>query len=316
MDRLRLAGNDRCKPLRPPPCLSDIDRGALQWTNEDTGLKLCTPTCSGGLVNVAMEHAGCSGGGAKARCCKPNYKTTSTRYQNSEDYQFEDALRNFMTNPVCMSNIFVASPLRKRNESLAVDMDHQSVGLVPRQDAGYRTFVIESLVLFMAQRLFVETPRRSLIDIWDRTVVTRFNSLSYANLADYQRRRGHALYVMYGSTQWPRYITCNLGVLQEAIAGTGGGGGGGSCTRTCECVREDCCTPDNSACVNAASGDQLQKRTNAEIYHWTAIDPHSTASQYLPWRGPEVRLPSPSSSNKARTDELKVPPGRPGHESS
>ncbi|TPX10951.1 uncharacterized protein E0L32_008157 [Thyridium curvatum] len=210
-------------------------------------------TCWGGWYRYGMEDSS-----------KNKYCCSQPEQDKNEDYQFEDALRNFMTNPVCMSNIFVGSPLRKRNESLAVDMDHQSVGLVPRQDAGYRTFVIESLVLFMAQRLFVETPRRSLIDIWDRTVVTRFNSLSYANLADYQRRRGHTLYVMYGSTQWPRYITCNLGVLQEAIAGNGGGGGGGgSCTRTY---------------------------------------PHSTASQYLPWRAPEY-TPGGQVTNPAKTAE-------------
>lgn len=37
---------------------------------------------------VAAQQAGCSGGGAEVRCCKPSYKSLQKRYQNSEDDEF------------------------------------------------------------------------------------------------------------------------------------------------------------------------------------------------------------------------------------
>lgn len=45
----------------------------------------CNANCPGGTMRVAMERNGCSGGSAKARCCRGNFKTTEKRYSNAED---------------------------------------------------------------------------------------------------------------------------------------------------------------------------------------------------------------------------------------
>ncbi|RYP21255.1 hypothetical protein DL767_009307 [Monosporascus sp. MG133] len=261
-------------------------QGMTDWENADGGLKFCTPTCSSGLVLVAMEHAGCSGGGAKARCCKANYKTYSTRYENSEDDQFKVAISTFVQSPVCSSNIFVGNPVQKRIDSSTSDWESTVAGngtLTRRQRGGdLASFLTETLVERMVEELFIGKPRVSTQAIWNDTVVPRFNRLSYASLYEYQMGTGYETYLMYGTTQWPRYITCNLPVLQAIISGDGDDdGGSGSCTASCA---ED-------------RGSNLQKRA-ARDYDWWAVDPTSSNKMYLPWEAPDY--PSPSNYDTVR----------------
>jgi hypothetical protein len=59
----------------------------------------------------------------------------------------------------------------------------------------------------MVEKLFIGTPQESTKVIWNNTVLTHFDSLSYAALHDCQTGAGNQIYLMYGTTQWPRYIT-------------------------------------------------------------------------------------------------------------
>lgn len=140
----------------------------------------------------------------------------------------------------------------------------------------------------MVEELFIGTPRESTINIWDTAVVPRFDSLSYANLHDYQQNAGYETYMLYGSTQWPRYVTCNMAVINAAIGG-GGGDSSGSCTFTCVCVREDCCSADDTECINWSEDSNLSKRA-AKTYTWIATDPLTGQVAQLDWLAPDVRL--------------------------
>ncbi|OBT95158.1 hypothetical protein VE01_07296 [Pseudogymnoascus verrucosus] len=276
-------------------------QGKTDIIDEDTGLHICTGECSGGLIMVAAQQAGCSGGGAEVRCCKPSYKSLQKRYQNSEDDEFAYYLKRYMENPFCSANIFNSNGLRKRIDSpvsdLAVTASNGTV--IKRQFSP--DIVAQDYAEKMAEELFIGTPRQSTIDIWDNTVVPYFDNLSYANLHDYQMGAGRNEFLQYGSTQWPWYITCNMATLQIAMSGNGGDSdpGSGSCTTTCVCVRADCCSEDDSECINSSEDgyDTVSKRA-AKNYDWTAFDYRTGARQSLPWRAPDY--PSPSNLNKIK----------------
>jgi hypothetical protein len=140
----------------------------------------------------------------------------------------------------------------------------------------------------MVEELFIGRPRESTQQIWNDTVLPRFNSLSYANLYDYQTGAGYETYLEYGITQWPRYITCNLGVLQSIISGSGGddGGDSSSCTTSCVCATVDCCDEDDVECINSIEDDStsgLEERAPNDLYYWNPVNPATGASQDLTW---------------------------------
>ncbi|EXF81327.1 hypothetical protein CFIO01_00989 [Colletotrichum fioriniae PJ7] len=279
-------------------------QGMTDWTDEDTGLKFCNPSCSGGLTMVAMEHTGCSGGGARARCCKPGWTTSTTRYENSEDEYFESYIKLFMADPVCSSNIFFGNPLKARDEQ---SVSYSNGTLASRQIWGIgdiQSFATEQYMEKMVSELFMGTPRESTKSIWNNTMLSysEFNSLSYANLHDYQQAQGYDYYLQLG-TQWPRYVVCNLGSINAAIKG-GDGEGDGSCTITCACTRDDCCDEDDDICIKWSKDGEttaLQKRGEKKSYPWIAIDPATGAQASLPWNAPSYPSPGDLNVNTERT---------------
>ncbi|KAK1480203.1 glycosyl hydrolase family 18, partial [Colletotrichum tamarilloi] len=279
-------------------------QGMTDWTDEDTGLKFCDPSCSGGLTMVAMEHTGCSGGGARARCCKPGWTTSTTRYENSEDEYFESHIKLFMSNPVCSSNIFFGNPLKARDEQ---SVSYSNGTLASRQIWGIgdiQSFATEQYMEKMVSELFMGTPRESTKSIWNNTMLSysEFNSLSYANLHDYQQAQGYDYYLQLG-TQWPRYVVCNLGSINAAIKG-GDGDGDGTCTITCACTRDDCCAEDDDTCINWSKDGEttaLQKRGEKKPYPWIAVDPFTRAQASLPWNAPSYPSPGDLNVNTERT---------------
>lgn len=147
---------------------------------------------------------------------------------------------------------------------------------------------MEAEVQRIIEELFIETPRESTRAIWDDTVVSHFSNLSYADLYDYQVGAGHDTYVIYGSTQWPRYIMCNMPVLQRIISGSGGGDDSttGSCTTSCVYTRPDCCDEDDTECINygedGAEGS-LEERAQGDPYDWNPLNHATGTTQDLTW---------------------------------
>lgn len=95
--------------------------------------------------------------------------------------------------------------------------------------------------------------------MWDRLVAgSRFTSLSYANLHDYLVSiEASVLFVALGSTQGAQYIVCNIDIVAtwvtKFVAEQGGNpddDDDGPSTITCVCMRDDCCSPNNTDCIN------------------------------------------------------------------
>jgi hypothetical protein len=137
-----------------------------------------------------------------------------------------------------------------------------------------------------------------------------FASLSYANLHDYLvSSDGTFIYASLGSTQGAEYIVCNLNLVANTVANwiaARGGGSGGSYTITCPCVRDDCCSEQDAACIasNAESGfaarglpvspdkdhasHSLEKRAGARDYQVDLIDSSTNTVVAYTWRAPPV----------------------------
>lgn len=67
----------------------------------------CSSTCPSGLVRVSMDQSGCAGGSARARCCKPDYKTLHKR-QSDEDEK-EELLLDRKSTHACFCMFYEAA---------------------------------------------------------------------------------------------------------------------------------------------------------------------------------------------------------------
>ncbi|KAJ9165068.1 hypothetical protein NKR19_g789 [Coniochaeta hoffmannii] len=111
-------------------------------------------------------------GAAQAQCCTPNIKTITKR-QSSEDDMYEMYLKIFLGHPVCDTN-----PVCGHGDAGMANVIHNG-DLV--------AFNTQQYMIALVTALFWGSPSSSTKSVWDRWVVpvTRFASLSYANLYDY-----------------------------------------------------------------------------------------------------------------------------------
>lgn len=102
--------------------------------------------------------------------------------------------------------------------------------------------VVDALI----NQLFVLATASTLLKLlWTARVTPRYNSLSYADLADYLHRSPDGQEILAGLDA-ADYIACNLPNLQPAVRKWLGGGPG---TLTCICFNQTtCCLPTDTVC--------------------------------------------------------------------
>ena len=119
-------------------------------------------------------------------------------------------------------------------------------GLAARDDTklSRMSWLIQFLFLLKA------TPDRDqAASVWNLRVVPRFNSLSYANLADWLQRspQGQYLKAKMDAAHLGDYLACDLPKVNDLVAKWRDGGG--SKTLTCICYGTTCCSKEES-CPN------------------------------------------------------------------
>ncbi|KAG9251358.1 putative class V chitinase [Emericellopsis atlantica] len=247
----------------------------------------CHANCPDGDVRVAMEQSECAGGSARARCCKPDYKTLTKRFSNDEDVYYDSMLDSFLDDAVCdsVSDIFDWDPFKRARALSDLSLYRRA------DDSSFLKWQAESATISLISVLFWGSPRPATIDVWDNQIrVSVYNSLSYENLADYIQNAGRELFMSLGSSQGPRYVACNMALLNQDVGGDGDDGGGSFIT-DCTCERDDCCQEDDDECI--AFGEQslrIAARSNEKTYSWFIPDPSTGETVDLSWYAPEYPI--------------------------
>ncbi|KAK7959256.1 uncharacterized protein PG986_004110 [Apiospora aurea] len=246
----------------------------------------CNANCPGGTMRVAMDRNGCSGGSAKARCCRGNFKTTEKRYSNDQDIAWDAEIGDFFDDPTCPASDIYRDHGSWLNARSFVS-NETSLAIQERGDPQMR-WQQQAAAISLVTALFYgsRNPRPATIEIFNGKMrMATYDSLSYDNIRDYMRGRGSDLFYRLGNTQAPHYIVCNLAALNTAIKRV-------ASSSDCACTRPDCCSEGDEVCMGkSAAAPVIDKRTGPENYEWDFNDVGGRPVM-INWRSPGYYSPT------------------------